>query len=96
MSTFLCKNGVRKEYFLTPTFIIEPFFTRKHKSSQFDRVRDLLCLKKESFESQEGMTIRKKSRTTIQIVKTPETIPLSVGPLLGLYGLQKPLFRLRP
>ena len=24
MSTFLCKNGVRKEYFLTPTFIIEP------------------------------------------------------------------------
>ena len=26
MSTFLCKNGVRKEYFLTPTFIIEPFF----------------------------------------------------------------------
>jgi hypothetical protein len=25
MSTFLCKNGVRKEYFLTPTFIIEPF-----------------------------------------------------------------------
>ena len=27
MSTFLCKNGVRKEYFLTPTFIIEPFFT---------------------------------------------------------------------
>ena len=27
MSTFLCKNGVRKEYFLTPTFIIEPFVT---------------------------------------------------------------------
>ena len=26
MSTFLCKNGVRKEYFLTPTFIIEPEF----------------------------------------------------------------------
>ena len=26
MSTFLCKNGVRKEYFLTPTFIIEPYF----------------------------------------------------------------------
>ena len=26
MSTFLCKNGVRKEYFLTPTFIIEPLF----------------------------------------------------------------------
>ena len=26
MSTFLCKNGVRKEYFLTPTFIIEPIF----------------------------------------------------------------------
>ena len=26
MSTFLCKNGVRKEYFLTPTFIIEPVF----------------------------------------------------------------------
>ena len=26
MSTFLCKNGVRKEYFLTPTFIIEPFY----------------------------------------------------------------------
>lgn len=75
-----------------PPFI----FTRKHKSSQFDRVRDLLCLEKESFESQEGMAIRKKSRTTIQIVKTPETIPLSVGPLLGLYGLQKLLFRLRP
>ncbi len=72
------------------------FFTRKHKSLQFDGVRDLLCLEKESFESQEGMAIRKKSRTTIQIVKTPETIPLSVGPLLGLYGLQKPLFRLRP
>lgn len=28
MSTFLCKNGVRKEYFLTPTFIIEPFCMR--------------------------------------------------------------------
>ena len=27
MSTFLCKNGVRKEYFLTPTFIIEPNFS---------------------------------------------------------------------
>ena len=29
MSTFLCKNGVRKEYFLTPTFIIEPLFLEK-------------------------------------------------------------------
>ena len=34
MSTFLCKNGVRKEYFLTPTFIIEPFFTQKEKPLQ--------------------------------------------------------------
>jgi len=34
MSTFLCKNGVRKEYFLTPTFIIEPFlsFHTKNKN----------------------------------------------------------------
>ena len=30
MSTFLCKNGVRKEYFLTPTFIIEPFLCAHH------------------------------------------------------------------
>ena len=29
MSTFLCKNGVRKEYFLTPTFIIEPKFDKE-------------------------------------------------------------------
>ena len=32
MSTFLCKNGVRKEYFLTPTFIIEPKKADKYKS----------------------------------------------------------------
>jgi hypothetical protein len=30
MSTFLCKNGVRKEYFLTPTFIIEPKMVCNH------------------------------------------------------------------
>ena len=34
MSTFLCKNGVRKEYFLTPTFIIEPVFMGKLQSSE--------------------------------------------------------------
>ena len=36
MSTFLCKNGVRKEYFLTPTFIIEPIYG----SAQYIKKKD--------------------------------------------------------
>ena len=41
MSTFLCKNGVRKEYFLTPTFIIEP-----KKSVHFHTVCDTITVAK--------------------------------------------------
>lgn len=44
MSTFLCKNGVRKEYFLTPTFIIEPKKATRDADGFFDEVQSMMYL----------------------------------------------------
>ena len=50
MSTFLCKNGVRKEYFLTPTFIIEPVFIYVYRWG----VSLSFCIKESLLQKDEG------------------------------------------